>query len=43
VLVEPSAWLEEDRLESLLLSLPAGADAVIVEADPASEGDSGEG
>jgi hypothetical protein len=35
VLVEPSAWLPEDRLESLLLTLPAGADAVIVEGfDP---------
>jgi hypothetical protein len=31
VLVEPSAWLPEDRLESLLLTLPAGADALVVE------------
>jgi hypothetical protein len=32
VFVEPSAWLAEARLESLLLSLPAGAEAIVVEA-----------
>jgi HEPN domain-containing protein len=31
VFVEPSAWLSESRLESLLLSLPAGAEAIVVE------------
>jgi hypothetical protein len=31
VLVAPSTWLSESRLESLLLTLPAGADVVIVE------------
>jgi hypothetical protein len=31
VLVAPSTWLSESRLEGLLLTLPAGADVVIVE------------
>ena len=32
VFVEPSKWLPESRLESLLLALPAGAEAIVVEA-----------
>jgi hypothetical protein len=32
VFVEPSTWLPESRLETLLLSLPAGAEAIVVEA-----------
>jgi hypothetical protein len=33
VLVEPEAWLPEDQLETMLGTLPAGAEVIIVEAD----------
>ena len=36
VLVEPAAWLPEETLETMLNSLPAGAEVTIVEPDERS-------
>jgi hypothetical protein len=41
VLVEPASWLHDEMLETMLNSLPAGAEVMIVEPVSAGEPDTG--
>jgi hypothetical protein len=42
VLVEPEEWLPKDILESMLNSLPAGAEVIVVEPDGTEVAESAE-